>query len=233
MKKTVRHHHPPLSIEAAPAEFFMNFEAFLPNSETRVHQHEWGQLVIIRGGIFEINAEGVRFLAPPHLAIWIPPNVNHKSYNCKPLEYCSLNISLELAKSLPKFTSLLNVTPIISAIVEDFRQRGVIVAKSKEDQNLVQVLFDQIAQQKPQQHFLPSSDNKFLQPILQAVEEDPMKDVTLQAWADKVHTTERTLARYCQHELGMSFTEWRLRVRYLFSLELLRKGQTVKKVALT
>ncbi|GAK87553.1 transcriptional regulator AraC family [Vibrio ponticus] len=40
-----------------------------------------------------------RFLAPPHLAIWVPPGVMHKSYNRKPLSYCSLNVALDLTGS--------------------------------------------------------------------------------------------------------------------------------------
>ncbi len=65
------------------------------------------------------------------------------------------------------------------------------------------------------------------------MEENPIDNTSLSEWAARVHTTERTLARHCQSELGMSFTEWRLRVRYLYSMDLLRKGHSVKEVALT
>ncbi|GAK87554.1 transcriptional regulator AraC family [Vibrio ponticus] len=98
---------------------------------------------------------------------------------------------------------------------------------------MVKVLLDQLATRDTQHHFLPSTDNKYLAPILAAVEEDPTDTTSLSDWAEKVHTTERTLARHCQADLGMSFTEWRLRVRYLYSMELLQKGQSVKEVAFT
>ncbi len=211
----------------------MNFEAFLSNTETRVHSHPWGQVQLISGGILEMEAESTRFLAPPHLAIWVPAGVTHCSYNRKPLDYCSLNIAHELTEHFPSQTSLIKVTPIVSAIIDDFRHRDVNVADNEQDKRLVQVLLDQLATQEVEHHFLPSTDNKYLAPILKAVEEEPTDNTSLQQWAEKVHTTERTLARHCQSELGMSFTEWRLRVRYLFSMDLLRKGQSVKEVALT
>ncbi|PNQ55273.1 AraC family transcriptional regulator [Vibrio sagamiensis] len=233
MKKNRRNLHPSLSIEQAPSDVFMNFEAFLSNTETRIHSHKWGQLQLISGGILEMEAEDTRFLAPPHLAIWVPAGVRHTSYNRKPLEYCSLNIAPKLTESFPNQTSLIKVTPIVSAIVEDFRQRGINIAANPEDKRLVQVLLDQLATQDVEHHFLPTTDNKYLKPILKAVEESPTDDISLAVWAEKVHTTERTLARHCQSELGMSFTEWRLRVRYLYSMELLRKGRPVKEVALT
>ncbi|GAJ71542.1 transcriptional regulator, AraC family [Vibrio sp. JCM 18904] len=43
MKKSARNLHPPsLSIDRAPSDVFMNFEAFLSNTETRIHSHPWG-----------------------------------------------------------------------------------------------------------------------------------------------------------------------------------------------
>lgn len=64
----------------------MNFEAFLSNTETRIHSHPWGQVQLISGGILEMDAEDTRFLAPPHLAIWVPAGIRHTSYNRKPLK---------------------------------------------------------------------------------------------------------------------------------------------------
>lgn len=232
-KHSVRHLHPKLAIEHAPADVFMNFEEFVSNTETRVHSHPWGQVQLISGGILEIDAQDTRFLAPPHLAIWIPGGVLHKSYNRRPLEYCSLNISAELTYLFPQEPSLIKVTPIITAIIEDFRNRQINVAETEADKRLIRVLLDQLSLQEVEQHFVPTSKHKYLAPILNAVEENPADDTSLKAWAEKVHTTERTLARCCQSELGMSFTEWRLRVRYLSSMELLRNGCSVKEVALT
>ncbi|WP_284191752.1 AraC family transcriptional regulator [Vibrio zhanjiangensis] len=233
MRKSVKHRHPSLPIDRAPSDVFMNFEAFLSNTETRNHSHPWGQVQLISGGILEMEAQGTRFLAPPHLAIWVPAGVMHTSYNRKPLSYCSLNIAQQLTAHFPSCTSLIKITPIVSSIIDDFRSRKVSIAHSVQDKRLVQVLLDQLATRDIQHHFLPSSDNKYLAQILAAVEENPLDNTSLAKWAEKVHTTERTLARHCQSELGMSFTEWRLRVRYLYSMELLRKGHSVKEVALT
>ncbi|MDK9759773.1 AraC family transcriptional regulator, partial [Vibrio sp. D173a] len=57
MKKQSRNLHPSLSIDKAPSNVFMNFEAFLSNTETRVHSHPWGQVQLISVGILEMEAE--------------------------------------------------------------------------------------------------------------------------------------------------------------------------------
>ncbi|USD68071.1 helix-turn-helix transcriptional regulator [Vibrio sp. SCSIO 43136] len=223
--------HPSISIDELPDQVYLNFDAFRSNTVTREHAHTWGQLQIIRGGMLELNAEGTRFLAPPHLAIWVPAGVMHHSFNRKPVDYCSLNIMAEHTSRLPTHTCLLGVTPILNAIIEDFRTRSISVAGTDQDKRLVQVLLDQLAMANIEQHFLPSSDHKLLAPILQGLEEDPTDGRTLAQWASQVHATERTVARYCQSELGMSFTEWRMRMRYLHSMDLLQKGRSVKETA--
>ncbi|MDN6089372.1 MAG: helix-turn-helix domain-containing protein, partial [Enterobacterales bacterium] len=64
------------------------------------------------------------------------------------------------------------------------------------------------------------------------LESCPSDNTPLSVWAQRVYTTERTLSRRCQNELGMSFSEWRQRLRFLHALPLLEQGKTVQEVAL-
>ncbi|MCW8996509.1 MAG: helix-turn-helix transcriptional regulator [Psychromonas sp.] len=228
-----RYIQPAINFHQLPSEMFLIFEAFRSNTETRKHFHQWGQLQLISGGILELRALGERFLAPANHAIWVPAGVVHQSYNRKPIDYCSLNIVPELAGNLPKQACLLTVTPIIEAIVRDLRSRTIQMPETAQDKRLFKVLLDQFVSTQQIEHFLPTTRNELLKPILSALENSPADPTSLNAWAKRVHTTERTLARHCKNELGMSFTEWRLRVRYLHSLELLRKGESVKEIAFT
>lgn len=54
---------------------------------------------------------------------------------------------------------------------------------------------------------------------------------SLADWAQTVHMTERTLARHCQAELGMSLGEWRQRMRYLQAIDALEAGHSVQQIA--
>lgn len=94
-----------------------------------------------------------------------------------------------------------------------------------------QVLIDELQDAMIDNTYLPDSDHKLLKPILVALEIDPSLRLTLQEWASKVFTTERTLARYFQKELGMSFSEWCARLRFIHAASLLEKGLTVEEIA--
>ena len=56
--------------------------------------------------------------------------------------------------------------------------------------------------------------------------------MTLQAWAEQLGTSEKTLMRLFQRETGLSFRGWRQRMRLLSSLSLLEEGASVTNAAL-
>lgn len=92
--RTVYH---PLTAEQEPAaDIFFNYEAFLPNTVTPKHQHVWGQLQLISGGIVGYMLQG-NGLSPSQCAIWVPAGIEHESYTRRSIHYCSMNIVAERA----------------------------------------------------------------------------------------------------------------------------------------
>lgn len=75
------------------------------------------------------------------------------------------------------------------------------------------------------QRYLPNSQDSVLAPVLKALEADPSDNRTLPEFALAANTTERTLARRCERDLGMSLMEWRQRLRVVRALPLLEAGR--------
>lgn len=144
-----------------------------------------------------------------------------------------MNICPPLSDKLPAYPCLLEVSAIMTAIIEDLRLRQITVAASEQDKHLITVLFDQVLLCEEHDQFLPTSEDKLLQPILIELEHNPINNLSLAQWAQQLHTTERTLARHYKNKLGISFTEWRQRRRFIYSLHLLRQGMSVNETALT
>ncbi|MEX2696135.1 helix-turn-helix domain-containing protein [Rhizobium mongolense] len=83
-----------------------------------------------------------------------------------------------------------------------------------------------------QDTYLPTSQDRALSIVLAALRRDPGDDRSLGEWASVVHSTERTLSRRCQRDLGMPFVECRQRLRLVQALSMLQDGLTVQTVAL-
>jgi transcriptional regulator GlxA family with amidase domain len=80
--------------------------------------------------------------------------------------------------------------------------------------------------------YLPGSSDPALGAVLQMLEAHPGDPRSLPELAQAAHTTERTLMRRARRDLGMSFAEWRQRLRVVKAMALLEAGQTVESIAL-
>ncbi|OYD24995.1 AraC family transcriptional regulator [Oceanimonas baumannii] len=226
-------YQPPEQHPGDGSQVFFYYQHFSPDTLTPIHNHQWGQLQLSRGGLMELVAEEQRFMSLSHCGIWIPPGVKHESYMRRCVQYSCMNVPLALAARLPDHTCLLELSPITEAILADLNLRGVELAQTPADERLLSVLLDQLSQAREVQPFLPVTDHPLLQTIAAELEAMPEGGRRFAAWADALGTTERTLARLCQSQLGMSFIEWRQRYRFIHGLQLLRQAISVKEVALT
>lgn len=224
-------YYPPLP-EKMPVTLLFRGEIVEGNSEYVRHAHPWSQIICVKSGVLAMLVAGQRYLAPREFAIWVPAGVEHSSYNRKTTRFCAIDIASELDTDLPAEPCLLTPTAIFNAIADDCFSRNMTEPHTEADLRMCRVLLDQISLAPRQNTYLPTSDNKLLAPVLNALEKNPADNTSLAQWAKQVYTTERTLSRRCQQELGMSFAQWRQRLRFLHSISLLEQGKTVHEVAL-
>lgn len=213
-------------------QFFFHYEQTNARTEFLPHTHSWGQAIFVHCKLLEIRVDNERLMTPTGMPIWIPPGVKHASYNHEQAHFRTLNIAASLCAALPAQACLLKVSPIVQAIIDDFAAREVEVPDTPADWRLCDVLMDQLLCAEVQNSYLPMSDDKILAPVLTALEQNPADNTTLAQWATLVYTTERTFSRRCQNQLGMSFSEWRQRLRFLHAVSLLEQGKSVQNVAL-
>ncbi|MBP2167679.1 AraC-like DNA-binding protein [Erwinia toletana] len=219
-------------LHARDAPFFFRYELANARTEYLPHAHHWGQVIFVKSSVLEMMVEDQRLLTPAEFPIWIPPGKQHASYNNKQANFRTFNIAADLCQGMPDKACLLAVGPIVHAIIDDCARRQLLAPQASADLRLCEVLLDQLRNAEVQESYLPRSQDKYLAPVLQALELNPADNTTLAQWAQRVYTTERTLSRRCQALLGMSFSEWRQRLRFLHAIARLQQGMSVQNVAL-
>ncbi|MEC5159638.1 MULTISPECIES: AraC family transcriptional regulator [unclassified Janthinobacterium] len=222
---------PPFSDEL-PHPVYIRSEKLESDSTYPRHSHGWGEFVYSFSGVMEVKLAQRSYLAPPHYGIWLPPEVEHTGSNRFEAWFCSLYLSRELCAGLPADTCTLAVGPVITSILADLTARKVDYPRGAEDARLVQVLIDQLGLAPRHDSYLPMSDDPTLGQVLAELRKTPSDKRSLEAWARAVHSTERTLSRRCQRDLGMSFSEWRQRLRLVSALPMLDARMPVQSVAL-
>jgi len=196
------------------------------------HHHAWGEFVYAFSGVMEVKLAQQHLLAPPQYGIWLPPDVEHIGMNRLEAHYCSLYVARDGCGALPATACALTVSPLVRAMLNHLRQQAPMPVDTPQNTRLMQVLVDQLAQAGCANSYLPHSDDPLLAPVLQALHDDPGDNRGVADFARGYHTTERTLVRRCQRELGLSLTEWRQRLRVVKALPRLEAGDKVESIAL-
>ncbi|MBT2341565.1 MULTISPECIES: AraC family transcriptional regulator [Pseudomonas] len=196
------------------------------------HRHAWGEFVYSYSGVMEIETAGHHYLAPPQYGIWLPPDLEHVGFNRHEACHCSLYLAAELCAALPTEACALTLSPLIRALLEELRSDPPGQSQTPEQQRLLQVLVDKLTQAPHVGSYLPSSDDPLLGSVLRTLEANPGDPRSLPELARAAHTTERTLMRRAQRDLGMSLMEWRQRLKVIEALARLERGQTVETIGL-
>ncbi|ADO10312.1 MULTISPECIES: helix-turn-helix transcriptional regulator [Pantoea] len=218
-------------VNAPQLRYFMRYEQANARTEYLPHSHAWGQLIMVKSHVLEMQVEGERLLTPADIPVWIPPGQLHSSYNHRQAQFRTFNLAASLCADLPRRACLMLVDPIAHAIMDDFAEQQIEQPATDAQWRLCEVLRDRLQVAQVQESYLPTSQDKFLAPVLHALEAHPGDNTTLAGWAARVFTTERTLARRCQQHLHMTFGEWRQRLRFLRAIVLLEQGESVQSIA--
>lgn len=220
-----------LDTEKVEGSYYFRYDEFGAHSEAPPHSHRWGHLNYASHGSLSMEVPSGRILCPPQHGVWIPPGVVHSCYLQHAVQYRSVYLAPQLCERLPRAAGCMRIGPIVKAVLADFGLRDVQIPLSEADLRLAQVVHDQLIATPLELSFLPVARHPPLVQVLDAMQAQPDDHRSLAEWAATVHMTERTLARHCQSELGMSLGEWRQRMRYLRAIDALEAGHTVQSIA--
>lgn len=214
-----------------PSPIYLRYDTLTPETEYARHRHRWGQLSWISLGVIELDLGHRQLVTPADCLAWVPAEIPHAVHVDRAMAHTSVYVGAELAARLPAEPCLIPQPPVVHALLEDFRQRRVHAITDDWDRRQAELMVEHLVRAGYRANYLPNSQHRLLQPILQAIRHDPADATPLAQWAQRVHSTERTLARHFLKELGMNFVQWRSRVRLLHSLTRLKEGSPVQDIA--
>ncbi|RDU95929.1 AraC family transcriptional regulator [Trinickia dinghuensis] len=199
------------------------------------HAHGSGQLSLVSRGTMTITAEEGWWLAPPGLAVWIPPNVFHAAHYSEASSLVNLRFASSFASRLPKGCRSI----VVSDLLRELAREAVRLSAADHESELhtlglIAELMVVQAQQ-PQRGpglFVPHGGDRRLRQAIDILRLDPGNDINLDDLAARVHTSSRTLARLFTAETKMTFGRWREHLRIVCAVDKLTRGQSITQTAL-
>lgn len=219
-------------LAALPRPLYNRKESLAPGSWTEEHRHPWCQFSYAISGVLGVRTPDGDYVAPPRYAVWVPPGVPHQVVNRRQTEMRSLYLDPAFAAALPTECRVLEVTPLARELIRRVSALPVEYDEAGPAGRLVAVLGDELAQLQPAAFTLPLPQDRRLAALCARLQESPEDRDTLADWAARAGASERTLTRLFQKETGLTFREWRQRLRLLLALPALEAGDSVTRVAL-
>lgn len=195
----------------------------------RLHSHVTGQLSIALNGVSGLQTETGLWLVPVGCGAWVPPGMPHNGVLAPQAKMLHCLLSPAVSRALPDqpATLMLASLSIELMLALTDRQRS-----PERRQRIGTVLLDELrdARRLPI-NYAVMPNHPLLRRIAQECTDPELARLSNAQWAERVAMTERTLARLVTAETGMSFQNWRRRIRLLASLNALARGKSVESVA--
>jgi AraC-like DNA-binding protein len=162
--------------------------------------------------------------------VWIPPRVDHEVFLVGDVALRTVYVD---ASAAPRALDTCEVIDVSNLMRELIVTLGAIDRKKQAAryEMLSRALLEEMRAAPTLSLDLALPGDRRLRTLCEALLEDPGAALSLQDWAPRVGASARTLARLFQQQLGMSFGQWRQRVRLAHAAALVSVGTPLADVA--
>ena len=180
---------------------------------------ERAQVLFCFDGVMRIEADEDRWFIPDRFGIWLPDGSKAEVEVTQLIEFQSFSLHPRLVRHLgmPDRPTVLRATPLVRGIGRRLMEGDALGPAAQ--RRLGAVFLDEVARlERPDLH-LPGSGDPRLSAVMTHLLGHPQDAGNLTTLAARVGSSERTLSRLFQKETGMSWRDWRDRMRFVLALE--------------
>lgn len=199
------------------------------------HQAGWDQLLYASSGVMRAEVGAAVHLVPPHRALWLPDGTGARVQMRGRVAVRTLYLRNPGhpagQQPSPSGVRTVDVAPLLRELILHAVRSCPLERARPDHRRIVEMIADQLAAapQTPLQLPLPH-DRRALR-LARALLADPARTEPLDRLAAGVGASRRTLERLFLAETGLTFGQWRARLRLLRAVEELAAGRTVTAVA--
>jgi AraC-like DNA-binding protein len=204
---------------------------FASGSTTGRHSHPRAQLLYATAGLMVATTENGTWVVPAGHALLIPPGVVHDvaMYGAVAMRTAYL-AATALAEPL-SVCRVLRVSALLDVALVALSDEPVLYDIAGRGGHLAALVLDELTRAPDTPFALPLPLDARLRRLCHQLIENPGLAFDIDAWADQIGVSRRTLTRRFRDETGLSFGAWRRRVRLLAAMTQQAQGGLVSKIA--
>ncbi len=196
------------------------------------HSHRRGQLLQIVDGFMTARTPDTSFIIPSGYGLLITPEIPHAVHSHGRVSMQSIYIEPDPGVSLPwEPVRVIATSPLLSATVSAFLEQPTLYDEDARGGHLAALILEEIALAREGPFALPMPSDRRLQRLCRDLTETPSIDLDIDQWADNLGMSRRTMTRKFRTETGMSFAEWRRRLRTAHVMRRQAEGAKLEEAA--
>ncbi|MBM3531835.1 MAG: AraC family transcriptional regulator [Alphaproteobacteria bacterium] len=215
----------PSPVAAMPKEF-ADGHHILP------HRHRRAQVVHAIGGTMRLATETGAWVVPPRRAVWVPGGIEHEIRMVGPVSMRTLYIEPDAAPFMPStHCVVVEVSALLRELILAMGEQPVDVTPDRRAEAMIGLILDELRRATELPVSIPLPADPRLLGLCHAMLDDLAAGETLEAWAERLSVSGRTLARLFRRETGLSFGAWRQQARLAEAIAALSRGRSIAEVA--
>ena len=203
---------------------------------TYAHSHLRAQLLYASKGTIQVFTEHQVWIIPPMCALWIPPRIEHSVIALSQVKLNTALIEEYAAQRMGEHCFLIRVSPLLHELLirfnelDQLKQNGLDISQGLFSA-IQMIIFDEIQRSHSLAIQIPWPKDKRLLRICETLLQFPHQLKDLNAWADEIGTSSRTLMRMFQRETGLSYRAWIQQMHIAQALSKIADGQSISQIS--
>ncbi len=196
-----------------------------------MHRHRRGQLLHAIAGIMRIETEDSVWIVPPARALWVPPELAHETSMRGHVEIRTLYVDPVHCGSLPGQAAVVEVSRLLRELILAALEEPPDYADDSRGASIAQLILTELGRLRHQSLTVPMPRDPRALRVARPLLGNCAINLDLDGWAEQAGASRRTLARLFRGETGMSFAEWRTRLRTVDGMARIANGASVGEAA--
>ncbi len=215
------------NMDDAPKPVAAMARTWSDGAEIPLHVHRRGQLIHALSGIMRVGTADAAFIVGPARALWLPPQLPHNVVMRGQVEMRTVYIDPDACKTLPQHPTLIEIGGLLRELILAALEEPVDYDETARGGLIARMILTELARMRERPFAVPMPRDERAARVARALLENPQVGLDLDGWAERAGASRRTLARLFRAETGLSFNEWRARLRAIDGLARLSAGASV------
>ncbi|MGW0905109.1 helix-turn-helix domain-containing protein [Streptomyces sp. NPDC002853] len=216
-----------LPAQAAAGAILAGFRVVRAPTEWSPHAHPLHELVWVRGGTLTSRVGDRVFTVVEGHGLWMPAGVVHAGRATAGARFSDAFFALDRTPFAFEEPKAIAMTPLLESLLTHLSRTDLDAEARARAESVV---FD-VIQPSERQFSLQLPGDPRIDAIAEALLDDPADYRSLEEWARRLGTSDRTITRAFRQTTGLSFARWRQMLRVHRALMLLAEGFDVTTVS--